>query len=49
LIVWLLLYVIDMIPLPGPFRQVARVIVMVVAVIWLIKVLLGVSGINLMF
>lgn len=44
LIVWLLLYVIDMLPLPAPFGQIARVIVIVIAVIWLIRVLLAATG-----
>jgi hypothetical protein len=47
LILWLILYVIDQIPLPPPFHQVARIIVIVVGVLFLIKILLGVSGINL--
>jgi len=47
LVVWLLLYVISIIPLPHPFGQVARIIVIVVACLWLIKMLLGVSGIQL--
>jgi hypothetical protein len=47
LVVWLLLYVIDLIPLPAPFGQVARVVVMVVAVIWLIKILMGIGGVHL--
>lgn len=48
LIVWLVLYIIDLIPLPAPFGQVARIVVMVVALIWLIKVLLGATGVHLM-
>jgi hypothetical protein len=47
LIVWLLLYVIDLIPLPAPFGQIARAVVIVIAVIWLIKILLAVTGIHL--
>ena len=47
LIIWLILYVIDLIPLPAPFHQVARIIVIVIAVIWLIKLLLGVTGVNI--
>ena len=47
LVVWLLLYLIDLIPLPAPFGQVARVIVIAIAVILLIKVLLSASGVHL--
>ena len=47
LVVWLLLYVISILPLPAPFGQVARVVVILIAVIWLIKILLGVSGVHL--
>jgi hypothetical protein len=47
LVVWLLLYLINLIPLPEPFGQVARVIVIAIAVIWLIKVLLAASGVHL--
>jgi hypothetical protein len=48
LVVWLLLYLIDMLPLSAPFGQVARIIVIAIAVIWLIKLLLGVAGVSLM-
>jgi hypothetical protein len=48
LILWLILYVIDMIPLPPPFAQVAKVIVIIIGVIFLIKILLGVTGVHLM-
>ena len=47
LIVWLLLYVISMVPLPPPFGQVARVIVIVLACLWLISLLLRVTGVDL--
>ena len=47
LVCWLILYVIDLLPLPPPFHQVARVVVIVIAVILLIRVLLGVSGMHL--
>ena len=47
LVCWLILYVIDLLPLPAPFNQVARIIVIVIAVILLIRVLLSVSGVSL--
>ena len=47
LVCWLILYVIDQLPLPPPFHQVARIIVIVVAVLLLIRVLLSVSGVSL--
>jgi hypothetical protein len=47
LVVWLLIYLIDLIPLPAPFAQVARIIVIAVAVIWLIRVLLRSTGVEL--
>lgn len=47
LIVWLVLYVISVIPLPAPFGQVARIVVIVIACIILIKILLGLTGVSL--
>jgi hypothetical protein len=47
LVVWLLLYLISIIPLPEPFSTVARVLVLAIAVIWLIKIVLSVSGVHL--
>ena len=47
LIVWLVLYVIDILPLPAPFGQVARIVVIVIACIILIKILLGLAGVSL--
>ncbi len=44
LILWLLLFVIGLIPLPEPFKQIATVIVYVIAVIWLISLLLPFAG-----
>lgn len=46
LVCWLILYVIDLLPLPAPFHQVARIIIIVIAVILLIRVLLTVSGVH---
>lgn len=44
LIVWLLIWLIDYVPLPAPFNKVAKVIIMVVAVIIIIYALLGLTG-----
>ncbi len=44
LIIWLLLYLIDVIPLPEPFHKVARVLVIAFAVIIVIYFLLGLLG-----
>ena len=44
LVVYLLWWLIGYIGLPAPFDKVARVIVALVAVIWLINLLLGLSG-----
>jgi len=46
LIIWLVLYVLSIIPLPEPFGKVARIVVIVIGVIILIKILLGVSGVH---
>jgi len=44
LVVWLLLYVVSQLPLPAPFPQVARVLIVVIACICLIYLLLGLLG-----
>lgn len=44
LILWLLVYVIDNIPLFEPFRHIARTVVMVIGVIILILLLLDLLG-----
>jgi hypothetical protein len=44
IVVWLCLWILDMIPLPPPFGQVAKVIVMVVAVLILCELLLSLVG-----
>lgn len=44
LIVWLLLWLIDYIPLPEPFNRVARIAIIVVAVLIVIFLLLGFVG-----
>ena len=43
-IFWLLLYLIDAIPLPEPFNRVARVIIIVVSVLIVILLLLQFVG-----
>ena len=45
LILWLLLYLVQTIPLPAPFNQVARVVIMVLGVLILIVLLLQFAGI----
>jgi predicted tellurium resistance membrane protein TerC len=44
LIFWLLWWLIAYVGLPEPFNKVARVVVAVVAVLFLISVLLGLAG-----
>ncbi len=44
LVLWLLLWLISYVGLPDPFAKVARVILAVVAVIWLINLLLSLTG-----
>lgn len=44
LVAWLVLYVIDVIPLPDPFNRIARVVVIVVCVLVLIMLLLQLVG-----
>ena len=44
LIFWLLTYLIDMVPLPEPFNRVAKIALMVVAVLIVIFLLLGLVG-----
>ena len=46
LILWLLLYVIDAVPLPEPFHRVARIAVTVIGVLILILLLLNFAGID---
>ena len=41
---WLLLYVVDTLPLPPPFPQVARVVIVVIGCIFLIYLLLSIVG-----
>lgn len=47
LIAWLLWWFIDYIGLPQPFNKVARVIVALVVLIFLINLLLGLTGTHL--
>jgi hypothetical protein len=44
IIIWLLLYLIDHVPLPEPFNRVARVVILVVGVLCLILILLNFVG-----
>jgi hypothetical protein len=44
LIVWLLMFLIDYVPVPAPFNRVAKIIIMVVAVLIVIFLLLGLIG-----
>ena len=44
LVTWLLLFLIDYIPLPEPFNRIAKVVIVVVAVVILIVALLGLVG-----
>jgi hypothetical protein len=44
LIAWLLIYLVDMIPVPQPFNKVAKVVIMVVCVLIVIFLLLGLVG-----
>jgi hypothetical protein len=44
LILWLLNYLIDNLPMPDPFRRVAKIVLMVVGVLILIILLLGLVG-----
>jgi hypothetical protein len=44
LIFWLVLWFIDWVGLPEPFAKVAKVIIGIVVLIFLINVLLGLSG-----
>lgn len=44
LVLWLIIYVADMIPMPPPFHQVIRAVVAVIGVIILIYLLLALVG-----
>jgi hypothetical protein len=46
LVIWLLLYVIDAVPLPDPFNRVARVCIIVIGVLILILLLLNLIGLG---
>jgi hypothetical protein len=47
LIFWVLLWAIDACGTPEPFNKVLKVIIIVIAVIFLINILLGLSGTHL--
>lgn len=44
LILWLLMYIVDTVPMFSPFRQVARIVIIVIGCIILIYILLGMVG-----
>lgn len=46
IILWLALYIISVLPLPAPFNQVARVIIMVIGCLILILMLLNFVGLD---
>src|SRR5215510_3310678 len=46
LVIWLLTYLIDAIPIPEPFRTVARTVLMVVGVLICIVLLLQFAGVS---
>jgi len=44
IVLWLVIYVTDLLPLPAPFHQIIRVVVYVLAAIAIIYLLLGLIG-----
>jgi hypothetical protein len=44
LVLGLVWWLIDYLPVPEPLNRIAKIIIVVIAVIWLIYVLLGLSG-----
>lgn len=49
LILWLLFWFIGYVGLPEPFNKIARVLIALIAVIYLINLLLGISGTGRLF
>jgi len=47
LVMWLLLYIIDMVPLAEPFNRVAKVAITVIGVLILILILLDFAGMGI--
>jgi hypothetical protein len=43
-IAWLLMFLVDYVPVPPPFNRVAKIVIMVVAVLIVILLLLGLVG-----
>ncbi len=43
-VIGLLYYILTVIPLPPPIKQVATVVIVVIACLWLIYTLLGLTG-----
>ncbi len=44
IVIGLLYYILSVIPLPPPIKQVATVVIVVIACLWLIYTLLGLTG-----
>lgn len=44
-VAWLLFWIIDFVALPEPFNKVAKVVVALFAIIFLIDILLGLTGV----
>lgn len=47
LIAWVVIYCIDLLPIDGPFKQIARVLVMLIAVLIIILKALPLLGVSL--
>ena len=46
IIIWLALYIISVLPLPGPFNQIARAIIVVIGCLILILLLMNFVGLD---
>ncbi len=44
LVLGLLIYLVDLLPLPPPFKLAARIVIVLIAILWLLQ---GVGGFNL--
>lgn len=47
IIAWLITYIIDMLPIDGPFKQIARVLIMLVAVLIILMRALPMLGVHI--
>ncbi len=47
LVAWICLYIIDLIPGPGPFKQVAKAVLLIIILIILLAQVLPMAGVNL--